>query len=184
MAIYFTSDTHFGHGNIIDYENRPFATTDDMDALLIHNVNKRVKPADTLYHLGDFAVGQGRHKVSCIKQVLSRIACDHVHLVLGNHDPKDSRSLLDCGFASVSQIFDVSCNGYRFVLCHYPFLEWPGFYRGSYHLHGHVHEDGSYNFDMRDKHHIRRHDVGVDANRYAPVSVDEIIEFFTGDPGL
>lgn len=184
MTIYSTSDTHFGHGNIIDYENRPFATSNDMDALLIRNINERVKPADTLYHLGDFVVGQGRHKVSYMAEILSSIHCDTVHLVLGNHDPRDGYSLLSCGFASVSQILSVSYNEVEFVLCHYPFLEWPGFYRGSYHLHGHVHEDASYNLDMRDKHHVRRYDVGVDANRYAPVSIEEIIEFFNGDPGL
>jgi calcineurin-like phosphoesterase family protein len=54
---FFTADTHFGHGNIIRYCNRPFACVEEMDAALIARWNRRVGPADTVYHLGDFALG-------------------------------------------------------------------------------------------------------------------------------
>ena len=54
-AIWFTSDFHFGHFNIIRYCNRPFASTEEMDALIADRMNAHVKPNDTLYFLGTFA---------------------------------------------------------------------------------------------------------------------------------
>lgn len=52
--IYFTSDWHLGHTNIIKYCNRPFQNADDMDWKIIKNFNEIVKPEDTTYFLGDF----------------------------------------------------------------------------------------------------------------------------------
>ena len=63
------------------------------------------------------------------------------------------------------------------VLSHYPFLEWNHSFRGSIHLHGHQHNDSSYNLKMREE-GIYRYDVGVDAHEYRPVSIDEIFNFF------
>ncbi len=55
MNIFFTSDTHFGHKDIIDYYKRPYASVEEMDAALEKNWNETVKPNDKVYHLGDFA---------------------------------------------------------------------------------------------------------------------------------
>lgn len=54
--IYFTSDTHFFHNNIIKACNRPFASVEEMNDGLIKNWNNTVSPKDTIYHLGDCAL--------------------------------------------------------------------------------------------------------------------------------
>ena len=60
---------------------------------------------------------------------------------------------------------------------HYPLLEWPHQFHGGIHLHGHQHNLPEYNQLMKEK-NIRRYDVGVDANDFRLVSIDEILDFF------
>lgn len=63
------------------------------------------------------------------------------------------------------------------ALMHYPILAWNRYRHGSMMLHGHIHSTGKYNERNRVE-GIRRYDVGVDANHFYPVSLDEIWEFF------
>jgi len=83
--IFFISDTHFGHGNILNFRDkennrvRPFVSVEEMDEALIQNWNKVVRPQDKIYHLGDVAIP--RKGLDC----LSRCNGDKV-LVRGNHD--------------------------------------------------------------------------------------------------
>ena len=53
--IYFTSDTHFGHENVIRFTGRPYGTVAQMNHALVANINARVQPRDELYILGDFS---------------------------------------------------------------------------------------------------------------------------------
>jgi calcineurin-like phosphoesterase family protein len=82
MKTFFISDLHFGHKNIILYENRPFSSIDDMNKGLIKNINDTVQPDDQLFILGDFAFCNG----SKIQEFRNKIRCRTVHLVMGNHD--------------------------------------------------------------------------------------------------
>ena len=48
--LFFTSDTHFHHANIIRFCNRPFRDVEEMDEILIRNWNEVVGPEDTVFH--------------------------------------------------------------------------------------------------------------------------------------
>ena len=79
--IFYTSDLHLGHANIIRHCNRPFASVEDMDEALIGNWNAKVTDGDTVHILGDLMF-----RNSCpSEEYLSRLK-GKKHLVVGNHD--------------------------------------------------------------------------------------------------
>jgi calcineurin-like phosphoesterase family protein len=80
--VWFTSDFHLGHFNIIRYCNRPFVDTQEMNAVILERLNAAVKPNDVLYFLGDFCMG-GPKAVASFRE---QIACKTVHFIDGNHD--------------------------------------------------------------------------------------------------
>ena len=53
--IWFTSDTHFGHANVLKFSERPWDDIYDMNHALIENINACAEPSDELYILGDFS---------------------------------------------------------------------------------------------------------------------------------
>jgi len=81
MSTFFTSDTHFGHKNIIKYSERPFADFEEMDWKIVDQWNKMVGPTDVVYHLGDVAMGASDRW----DNILSSLNGYKV-LVVGNHD--------------------------------------------------------------------------------------------------
>ncbi len=100
------------------------------------------------------------------------------HLVRGNHDHfADSAEFQQSLFVSIQDYAEITCCNTKLVLCHYPITEWNGFYKGAVMLHGHQHNSKFYNIENRRK-GILQYDVGVDANDMAPISADEIIQFF------
>ena len=169
--IFLTSDPHFGHGNIIKYVSRPFDNVEEMDKTLIKNFNRVVGENDILYILGDFTMG-GSH-TKCMKY-REQINCKHVHLILGNHD---KRNMYYDYFESVQDYKELKMDGIKLCLSHYPFLSWNGKDRGSIMCHGHIHSNKRSN-ETNQWQGILRYDVGVDANDYEPVSIEEIIKYF------
>ena len=169
--IFFTSDSHFGHFNIIEYCNRPFKSVMDMDEELIFRWNSVVQSGDDVYHLGDFCMG----RKSVPNMWLPRLN-GNVHLIRGNHDYKVEGQ----GFASVQDYKELKIKKkkLKFVLFHYPVNSWNGCFvdrckkrMPSWHLFGHVHgrltsEVGSKTWGDR-----LAMDVGVDSNDYYPVSL-------------
>ena len=158
--IFFVSDMHFGHKNIIEYCNRPYTQVETMDEELIQNWNKTVNSDDTVYHLGDWAF----NNYECIGQLNGNIIS-----IPGNHDHERVNKLkpyLANGFTEEVHYLTIS-RDIRFVLCHYPFEFWRREYQ--YHLHGHAHGTA----DVK----TNRLDVGIDATKaYRPLHLDEVLE--------
>jgi calcineurin-like phosphoesterase family protein len=89
--VFFISDTHFFHGNIIkeDYCGRPFRHIEDMNEQMIQMWNEKVKPEDTVIHLGDMSMGGWQKFEACAKLLNGRII-----MTRGNHDPDGLRYML------------------------------------------------------------------------------------------
>lgn len=172
--IYFTSDLHLGHHNIIKMQQRPFASTQEMNEALIATINQIVLPQDTLYILGDIS---HRLNTAEVEALVKRIRC-HKVLIWGNHDKHTLDPRLFHHMDNYEELH-VRYNGrkYLFVLSHYPFEHWNKEEGGSIHLHGHCHGNHDYNLKQLEAHRLR-YDVGVDANDYKPVSLADIIAFF------
>ena len=172
--IYFTSDLHFYHENIIKAVKRPFKNAEQMNDTLIKNWNNKVQPHDEIYILGDFTMKGYTFATEALCQLKGR-----KHLIKGNHDKfADSPHFEKSLFESISDYKQIDYMNTKFILFHYPILEWNHFFRGSIHLHGHQHNKPEYNLENL-KNGIKRYDVGVDANNMTPVSADEIIAFFS-----
>lgn len=175
--IWFTSDTHFGHANVLAFCKRPWDDVDAMNDALVERINERVAPDDVLYHLGDFSF---RATVEKAREIRHRIRCRTIHWIPGNHDKDWSQPAVTGTFAVEPPICTLKLDGGRkIVMCHYPLMDWPGLAHGAIHLHGHIHAARIYNEWNRSQ-RLLRYDVGVDANGYAPVSLDEILAFFDG----
>ena len=175
--IWFTSDLHLGHIRVLQFAERPWDTIERMNDALISKINARVAPTDTLYVLGDYSFKIDLETALALRQ---RINCRDIHLVPGNHDKDWTRDEVAGAFTVEPMITTIKVNEGRqkVVLSHFPLADWPSMRRGSWHLHGHIHSRGmDYNrFNLRQN--VMRYDVGVDANGFAPVSLEEISEWF------
>ena len=181
--IWFTSDPHYFHKNIIKYENRPFDSVEEMNETMINNWNSVVDPKDTVYLLGDFAFVNKRHELEGIVRKLN----GHVHWIRGNHDKIKNVK----GFAWEGTYQEVSYDGgsegkgkWKFVLSHYPFASWNRMHHGSIHCYGHTHGNMPDLSQLIKKYagvdvrtpELLSFDVGVDCFDFFPVSIDRIVE--------
>jgi len=132
---FYISDTHLGHENIIRLSGRPFKSIAEMDKTLIENWNSAVKSSDDVYIVGDLI-----HRANNPENYLKRLN-GILHLVKGNHDKFIKNRALLKYFDSVDDIKFVQDGENQVVLFHYPMAEWPGYYRNSIHLYGHIHNN-------------------------------------------
>lgn len=169
--IFFTSDLHLGHEEVIAKRQRPFADVREMNEALIGNYNQRVRDDDTVYILGDLC-----HKLSLSEanELIARLNGRKI-LLRGNHDLDYDPALFEAQHDFLMEDFADR----RFVMIHYALVDWPRRKKGGIHLHGHMHESRAYNEANRAK-GLFRYDVGVDANEYRPVSLEEVLAFYEG----
>lgn len=114
--MYFTSDTHFNHVNVINYCKRPYANTKEMDQALIENWNATVKKdKEYVYVLGDFAFAGKEYT----KQILSQLKGYKI-LVKGNHD-KDAKTMLELGFDRVIENDRIKVGSHNVLVSHFPY---------------------------------------------------------------
>ena len=161
MTTFFTADTHFGDPRALRFDHRPFADLAAHDAGLIANWNALVGPGDTVWHLGDVALGPPPSRVAEILGALN----GEKHLLTGNND--DAATLAMPHWTSVGAYREIVVEGRALVLCHYAFRTWNGIGRGALNLHGHSHGKLG---PMQ-----KQYDVGVDAQGFAPVTLVDIL---------
>lgn len=183
MSIWVTSDHHFRHANILKYCNRDFPDIERHDNSLIEVWNSVVSAGDTVYHLGDFTLGNVRSAREIFVQLNGSIK------ILGNSWHHDQRWILHSyhfetlsGFTYIDlpivvlEPEEAKCSA-PIIMCHYPFEIWDRKHYGSIHFHGHSHSE---------LHRVHnRLDVGVDMayklfGEYRPFSLHEAISIANG----
>jgi len=155
------SDTHFGHKNILKYDNRPFLNIKIHDEKLISNWNKQVGEDDVIFFLGDFALSSKWYMYSIMER-LNGIK----YFIKGNHDKKDTIKMYKEYGKLLLPIQKIVIYKQVFILCHYPIESWEGRNaQRSIHIHGHCHTENTKKFENR---------YNVSANRvdYIPVNVN------------
>ncbi|MBP2656742.1 MAG: phosphoesterase [Firmicutes bacterium] len=156
--IFMISDMHFGHKHIIRYENRPFATVDEMDNTMIQNWNQMIGKDDVVFVLGDVSF-YNKEKTTQIIQSLH----GYKTLIIGNHD--EGRSVTwwrEVGFEEVYRYPIVYEKFY--ILSHDPLYMSKNMPYAN--IHGHTH-------------HLKYEDtqffnVSVECINYTPMRFDEI----------
>jgi calcineurin-like phosphoesterase family protein len=167
MAVFFTSDTHWGDHRQLNISRRPFGSVAEMDAAMVSNWNAAVGPDDEVWHLGDVA-----RRPADVPALLERLHGTK-HLIRGNNDPPST--LAAEGWASVRDYHEMELDGVFLVLCHYALRSWNRQHRGAVNLHGHSHGRLS---PMR-----RQFDVGVEPRGFRPVTLPELLASVRGRAG-
>jgi len=195
--IYFTSDWHVGHTNVLDFDNRPFKDLGEMHEKLVKNFNMLVPDHGITYFLGDM----GLCSSGLLKSIIDQLKGTKV-LIRGNHDGK-MISMYNAGFDIVLDKAQITVGKNIITMSHCPLYgvyrentsgmrnqtgeeNWHGEERhkdkytfndfGQVHLHGHIH---SPNGGKSERVLGRQMDIGVTANKYKPVSLDQVQSFIS-----
>jgi len=181
--IYFTSDLHFGHENVIRFDNRPFETVEEMDAELVRRWNAKVDRGDLVYVLGDMIwKTKNDDALNIIKSLNGQII-----LIKGNHDRFLSNAKAKNALAAVKDYDDICVmledgTTRRCVLSHYFIPMYNGHRYQGIHLHGHSHftDEADFEIDLAEQLNnqgIRNeiYNVGCMYWNYEPVTLDEIL---------
>jgi calcineurin-like phosphoesterase family protein len=174
---FFTSDTHFFHGNIIKHCKRPFVSVEEMNETLIQNWNKKITNKDIVYHLGDVFWKIKTMSPEDVYNLINRLNFGELHIIPGNHDSK--KILRNMGAVPEvciePMILEIKIGDQSITLCHYAMLSWNKSHYGTWQLFGHSH--GILNHISENQKTLLRPtqmDVGVDTNNFCPYSFEEI----------
>lgn len=188
--IYFTSDIHANHANIIKYCNRPFKDVEEMNRVLFDNINKTIgdNPEAILINCGDFIFGN----VSMYDDLIDSIKAKKIYNIIGNHDiknivqrramiPYDETAKVFWSTELIVQLWNGPKLHTIFTVSHYPHCD--GQFLGSFNIHGHLHTPKNLdeytgvdaNIARKLKENGMCYDVGVDGNDYKPVKLTDVL---------
>lgn len=182
--IFFTSDLHFGHANIIKFDNRPFSSVEEMDKELIHRWNDKVAKGDLVYVLGDL-IWKSKNNDEAAKLIESLNG--QIILIKGNHDRFLDNSKIKNALSGVKDYDDIRVKladgtDKRCILSHYFIPMYNGHRSGAIHLHGHSHTTEEAKLELKIAKELNEqgmkneiYNVGCMYWDYAPVTLDEIL---------
>jgi calcineurin-like phosphoesterase family protein len=174
--IFFASDLHLCHANVIKYDGRPFKDVDEMNEQLILNWNSVVGEKDEVFYLGDLSFDRDGDKTSSLVKRLN----GKIHFILGNHD--DERTIRKLNrFETISDYVNLSVldsdtprKKQGIMMMHYPILSWDKAHHGDWHLHGHSHGSLMENHEFNWYYDKKVLDVGCNMQNYTPISYNEV----------
>ncbi len=181
QKVFFTSDLHFGHANVIRFDNRPFETVEEMNEELIKRWNAKVGKGDLVYVLGDM-IWRMQDSASLIRRLNGQII-----LIKGNHDRFIKQAPAKKLLAGIKDYDDICVTledgrKKRCILSHYFIPMYIGHRYKAIHLHGHshnteeAHEEERITQELIDKgYSLRIYNVGCMRWNYEPVTLDEIL---------
>ena len=173
MTLYI-ADIHFGHENVIEFDQRPFNSVEEMDLAIINNWNSEVSPRDDVWVAGDLMCYNKAPEEWYLKQLNG-----HIHLIIGNHDNKLLKNDKAMSYIeSVDKMAHVKddLTGKHIHICHFPMIEWNGMYHGTWHIYGHIHcamNDAAYYMAMRE----RALNCGACIVGYKPVNFNTLVKY-------
>lgn len=162
--IWFWSDLHFGHKNIISFSDRPFVDIPTMDETLIQNFNRLVKPDDISIWVGDVSF----KNIDESKALINRLNGYKI-LVLGNHD-FNKKKVKYMGFDEVHVVYNLTIGDTAVAFTHYPMDNLPA---GWINVHGHLHKNGHHADEVPSTTHIN---VNCEFQDYKPINLGTLIE--------
>jgi len=186
VNLWFTSDLHLMHENIIKYCSRPFVDRHEMNKAICFNWNNVVGENDIVFVTGDFCFG-GKSEWNNYLRRLNGF----IWLIKGNHDrEKNFPDKIEGKFDWIDGFLNLNIkdeefdgNEQRVTLCHYPMMSWYQSHRGSWQLFGHIHSGA--NSTSTEYHSLKssfmptQMDVGVDAHDFTPIHWNTVKEIIT-----
>ena len=140
--LWFMSDLHYNHENVIKFNRRPFENVKEMNWHIEQELITKVGPGDILFDMGDLF---WKTDETTMKNVISLASPKEWYKILGNHDNCNvyRKSYIGTLFTLLSDILEINVDhegrNYRLTLCHYPMISWNGKARGTLMIHGHCH---------------------------------------------
>lgn len=168
--IFFTSDWHLSHMNIIKYCNRPFSSVEEMNETILEKFRDRVSKGDMVYFLGDFSFKNYDGKL--INDFFESITNQRIqfHFIKGSHD-KYLPKFVKNHCSSISDLKNVIVNKQNITLCHYPMISFHCSHYGTWQLYGHHHRD------LSEIATGKKMNVCIDLHNFYPVSFEEVKEY-------
>lgn len=173
--LWFTSDWHLDHTNILKLSHRPFADIKEMNTTILNNVFNTVKNGDTLFHLGDLTYYE--RSFTAFTDQFDAEYGDKVKFVMieGNHDDRIKHKIKQWA-SRYYQRYVVYWNSTPVTLCHYFMGSYLHSHTNAWHLFGH-HHNNPMNIYIG-----KQMNVGVDVCNFMPVSMKQVATYMAARP--